>query len=370
MDTFTSREELGDCCLKPAKPKLTLLGLPREMRDRIFEVALVETIRWERRHKYNCPHCPRTSHELEYPTFQVEHRPSSIHYCRCYVRSSLNLLLVNRQVNAEAARIFWKNNTFCFKSMTEFSHDLGEALRPEYREMIQHISFGDHSCWVSKTQVFEDFWNTLLRCTGLRTLELHFNAITAPMLSSQESCRYFLRMKTELANLKSVKWLCYGPLMIDMIHPMPEVNGPNASDIEAKPRIYPDLIYWETTKEVDLERLNNDEDVERNNTAFARDFINLLTRAMDTYLFEESPTAIRLHPEYRKLCKCLPDGLNDRDNERTLDMEDASVATVWFYGIPLSRETVMHNAKLRGEDEQTGLEQLSGSSNMAREERP
>lgn len=352
MDASTSHQQLGE----PVKPKLTLLGLPRELRDLIFEVTLVETIRWDRRHRYDCSHCPRTSLELEYPSFNTTHRPGSRHYCRCRIRSSLNLLLVSRQVNAEAAQVFWKKNTFCFMSMAEFGHDIGEALRPEYREMIRHISFVDHSPSASEeSPVFRSFWDALLRCTGLRTLELFFTSVSAQGLSSQKRCEQFLRMKTELAHLKSVKWICFGPLSISTTLPHP---------------VYPELIYWETTKEINLEALKDEDDVERDNREFCVVFVKRVTDAMDAHIFEETPGASSLDPELGKLCKCFPNGLNDQHDKEKIDMEDGSVAVVRFYGLPLSLETLTHNARLRGEEEQTGLEEVSGSSNMAGVEQP
>lgn len=332
METCTTLQELGNR-LKPWKPELTLLGLPSEIRELIFEATLVETIKWDRRHRYDCFDCPRTSQELEYPTFHSNQLPGCRHYCKCRTRTSLNLLLVNRQVNAETAPVFWKKNTFCFMSMTEFAHDIGDRLRPEYREIIRHISFVDYSPARSLgPPVFRRFWDALLRCTGLRTLELSDASIAAEGLSSQERCRPFLRMGSELASLRSVKWLCYGPLSI-----VTTVKHP----------IYPEMIYWETTKEIDLEALKDEDDVERSNREFKVNFVKRVKDAMDANIFEEAPGAIQADPELGKLIKCFPHGLNDRHNKEVLDLGDDGVADVRFYGLPLSTKTLMHNTKMR-----------------------
>ncbi|KUI69061.1 hypothetical protein VM1G_04316 [Cytospora mali] len=351
MDTFTHLKQLIDH-VEPNKP--TLLSLPQELRDHIFELILVEPMRWGRRHKHDCPRCPRTSHELESPLFLDDQRSDSNHQCRCHSRSALNLLLVNHQIHAEAALTFWRMNKLCFRSMTEFNHDVGKVLRPECRKLLQHISFVDRETVFSIRQPFDKFWNTLLQCTGLRTLELSFKPTTSRLVR-KDIYKYVLRMKAELPNLRSVKWIYIGSFIVSLNHPNHDFNGHHGTTGGPERDLH--MAWWQTTKEVDLETLKDEEDVKRSNREFTGDFLRLVRRAMDAKILQKSPRCDLANcPRHFKY---LPDGLNDRHNEAILEIEDGSVATVRFYGLPLSPETVVDNAKLRGEKEPDVLEQLS-----------
>ncbi|KUI61659.1 hypothetical protein VP1G_11308 [Cytospora mali] len=339
MDTFIHLKQLIDY-VEPEKP--SLLSLPQELRDHIFELILVEPMRWGRRHKHDCPRCPRTSHELESPLFLDDRRSDSDHQCRCHARSALNLLLVNRQIHAEAALTFWRTNKFCFRSMTEFNHDVGKVLRPECRKSIHHVSFVDRETVFSIRQPFDKFWNTLLQCTGLRTLELSFKPTTSHLVR-QDIYKYIIRMRA----------------------PQPEVVQMDLYRLLHKRDLY--MAWWQTTKEVDLETLDDEEYVKRSHREFTGKFLRLVRRAMDVQILQKSPRCdLSNCPRHFKY---LPAGLNDRHNEELLEIEDGSVATVRFYGLPLSPETVVDNAKLRGE-EPAVLEQLStyGSSGTACED--
>ncbi|RYP83831.1 hypothetical protein DL770_005301 [Monosporascus sp. CRB-9-2] len=55
----------------------------------------------------------------------------------------MQLLLVNRGVQADAARVFWGFNVFSFNGSAQFARDVGLNLRPEYRNLIRHVVIYD-----------------------------------------------------------------------------------------------------------------------------------------------------------------------------------------------------------------------------------
>lgn len=320
--------------------KTNFMDLSRELRDNIYEFALIETDKWDRRHKYNCSHCPRFRNEIETPLFLTGNWQG----CRCRARTSLNLLLVNRQVNAEAAPIFWKNNTFCFTSMLQLTRDIGRTLRPENREMIRNISFIDHTDTLVNKYECQRFWDTLMQCTGLRELEFHF--VTSIGLLTREDRKNFYRLKKKLPSLEKVRWVINGPLIFLSMDSGPVLEGIST---EYKPTWHHDPAWWEVKQEVDLAALKGENDVLRSHKRLTKSFAQLVEEAMSARSFGKVPISARLAPGQRKLFKCLSDDLSDRNQEQELKLKDGQVATVRYYGLPLSHETLVRNARLRGQ---------------------
>lgn len=323
--------------------RLTLLGLPPELRDHILSFALVETIKWERRHKSHCASGPRTSTEIEYPPFLLEETRDRTRHCRCIARSSLDVLIVSRQLYAEGAHIFWTKNTFCFKSMAEFSRTVGRTLRPGTRKMIRHISLvGYGASSPSEPNAFDGFWASMLQCTGLRTLELDPNTVSARGSRQGGSpciLGHFLRMKTELPHLRSVRWVCAGSFWTSVGNPLQFGLHPMS----------PQTAIWETTKTVDVQALEAEADVQRSKRDF-ENFAARVGRALQAKILEMVFGVQSSEP------KPLPGGDNDSNDQEAWRLEDGSVATLRFYGLPLSRGDARRENKRRNEEDEFGVE--------------
>ncbi|OLN81938.1 hypothetical protein CCHL11_08621 [Colletotrichum chlorophyti] len=177
-----------------------LLGLPLELRNLIYYHALVSPPKYSRHHLPDCHYRynhTRTSIEpaaclvLE-PTFEANERHriypwDDVIQCRCAKRTTLNLLLANRQVHHEAAPVFWSRNVFVFEHPDEFTLIIGSRLRPAYRRLLRHVYIASAEPWdtapKTTTNLFSEqeslekpiprwlqFWGALNQCKALRTL--------------------------------------------------------------------------------------------------------------------------------------------------------------------------------------------------------
>ncbi|RYP43725.1 hypothetical protein DL768_009748 [Monosporascus sp. mg162] len=100
----------------------------------------------------------------------------------------MHLLLVNRGVQADAARVFWGFNVFSFNGSAQFAREVGLNLRPEYRSLIRHVVIYDtrqdfvikgEACWVYMAEEYclyrhipSRVWDTIFSCDMLQTLEI------------------------------------------------------------------------------------------------------------------------------------------------------------------------------------------------------
>ncbi|KAK4959794.1 hypothetical protein LTR10_002682 [Elasticomyces elasticus] len=138
------------------KRRTNLLGLPRELRDVIYEYALVQPSYWDKPHE---PQCPLIDLEKawQWPVYRtwyetvdeiVDNRSipgtpidqvtrmnpltdGQVNGCfnaGCHSRLGINLRLANRQVFTETEDIFWTKNTFCYSDPVMMVHDLADCV--------------------------------------------------------------------------------------------------------------------------------------------------------------------------------------------------------------------------------------------------
>jgi len=126
---------------------LSFLDLPGEIRTRIYKMALVfesiETQTWfsPPNHMVSCAKFTRSDRiwcPYHYKVWQDTVRPT------------LGLLRVNKQINAEAASVFYGQNEFRFTSrsgrdvLEAFCRTIGEANTMRLAKITHHITFDNH----------------------------------------------------------------------------------------------------------------------------------------------------------------------------------------------------------------------------------
>ncbi|KAK1637646.1 hypothetical protein BDP81DRAFT_405694 [Colletotrichum phormii] len=143
--------------IRSQKGLFSLCQLPIDIRDLIYEFALVEPKRRDIEHTPDCSGYSKSFKYLEPPAFLlkdivISEEPHRLFWdldgfywpreplCRCDQRKGLGLLLASKQVHAEAAPIFWSKNTFSFLSGYEVITALNHLLRPKYRDLVSSIS--------------------------------------------------------------------------------------------------------------------------------------------------------------------------------------------------------------------------------------
>ncbi|KAK7947994.1 uncharacterized protein PG986_008880 [Apiospora aurea] len=109
------------------RPKtFPFLRLPREIRDLIYELVLVEPPNHQRRHVATCSAASLTPSSPEIPPFVTEAKAPfpgfpAFDGCRCANRSHLAVLLTNRQAYEEGSRVLWTKNVFSFHTIDSFN---------------------------------------------------------------------------------------------------------------------------------------------------------------------------------------------------------------------------------------------------------
>ncbi|KAM4054624.1 hypothetical protein HRG_014923 [Hirsutella rhossiliensis] len=201
-------------CTYSRPRKVSLVDLPYDILDRIYNFVLVEDPRWEKEHKLGCRFKLNSAVKFESPPFllgetRVSISPPTIqtaNSCSCAKRKGLGLLLTNRAIHLDASRIFWSKNIFCFLSGWEFAITVGHKLRPEYCDYLQFISivspdekrFPRH-LWMTQgckiDKAVPGFWDVILRCKGLRLLEI-------PSLYLRQEGNYFNILAHKLTHLR------------------------------------------------------------------------------------------------------------------------------------------------------------------------
>ncbi|KAH8881907.1 hypothetical protein GQ53DRAFT_466187 [Thozetella sp. PMI_491] len=195
------------------------LTLPRELRDEIYLLALVEPAKWDRQHRPLCQYFPKR-HDETTACALVPDDYRQKGGCDCFRRAPLTLLLANRHVYEEAAPLFWSRNTFCWSDVPNFYREVGSILRPGYRRLIRHISLLDirelHESRDSRVYMCEDMgqwellWGALGQCTALRTLEISPGRVAeylekrSPALGQQAAPG--LETLEKLVHLERVVW--------------------------------------------------------------------------------------------------------------------------------------------------------------------
>lgn len=171
--------------------KIGVHHLPREVGLLIYEFALTEPPRWDKRHNIECQFKPENTEDPEEPPFvqtQVALHgkrwiPRSTSPCSCAKRGGLSLLLTCREISEAATPIFWSKNTFCFLDAVDFL-GVARGLRSTSLERIRHISIMNpdpsghpqHINWKPASQkdfnYMRKFWEALTWCKGLEQLEM------------------------------------------------------------------------------------------------------------------------------------------------------------------------------------------------------
>ncbi|GJC93260.1 ribosomal protein l32 [Colletotrichum higginsianum] len=179
---------------RPRRRGILFMQLPREVRDQIYEYSLVEPQRHEISHESGCFYKSTQSLRWEPPAFLLKnvvicenpYRLVTESACDCDKRKCISLLLANRQIHAEAAPVFWSQNTFCFLSAFEVIVALRHNLRHQYRNLVTEICVMSPADNGAPLHVSLDrsipndacptdwplFWHTICNCAGLRTLQI------------------------------------------------------------------------------------------------------------------------------------------------------------------------------------------------------
>ncbi|ROW13169.1 hypothetical protein VPNG_04879 [Cytospora leucostoma] len=187
--------------------------------------------------------------------------------------------------------------------------------------MIRHMSLvGYGASSPLKASVFDRFWSFLLQCTGLRTLELDPNTVSARETRQWESTcilGHFLRMKTELPHLESVKWVYAGSFWISVGNPLQFGLYP----------VLPQIRIWETAKTVNFKALESEADVLRSKRDF-ENFAARMGRALQARISE------MVFGVQSSVPNPLPGMYNGSHGQEAFKLEDGSVATLRLHGLP------------------------------------
>ncbi|OHF01752.1 hypothetical protein CORC01_02943 [Colletotrichum orchidophilum] len=219
--------------VRPRKGLLDFMQFPPEIRSLIYEFALVEPKRHDIDHKPSCMiRRYATRHNLFHPppfllqNVSISSDPPRLvterlanDLCNCNKRAGMALLQTGRQVHAEAAPIFWSQNSFCFLSGYEAITALNHLLRPQYRDLVtsvsvmgpnfqgrpQHVQFADGT--EHGPVPWSEFWEAVSKCRNL-------NAVNVPTVALQFPTRFH-----QLAMQRST-------LRVKLIDLIPFAKGP------------------------------------------------------------------------------------------------------------------------------------------------
>lgn len=338
------------------EPRKGLLGLPRELRDIIYNMVLVEPAKWERRHSALCDLCPRNIVTFERPAFDGD---SS---CKCASRCNMGLLLANRQIHRETAPIFWSQNKFCFDTPPQFAKDVGSNLRQEYVELLQQVSilrvtWNDYQLdwlpWWERDQVIVNtesvaMWSTLFRCSGLRTLEMGnecFLGMRYTVSADYDFTGFVPRLREELPHLEE---FALSSIFAYDVNPKTSPMDPDLSLWDVPPISQRHVVYVKAQKTLDLANVTTAAEAKEALRAFNTNFMVHVKFGLETTLFGVAPSDFstdqsNLHyPGY-----ALANDLNDRNTSHSLKLRDGTVVSVRLLGLPLSQQTRLRHVKER-----------------------
>lgn len=207
----------------PSHHHFNFLGLPGELRNQIYRLTLTtDPPRLYRQHKHSCIWCTRDPDGPQ--NRMVDDLGRTLPGCRCWARRGLALLLANRKIHEEAAPIFWAENHFSFEGFKSFIRLVGGSLRPQYRQMIPHVTIYldpgrkydgvqrmDTPMYLHMDFPPARFWDVLFECKGLRTLEIPPYRRGCPWSSTNQrlvdaELASWDRLTSELPNLMTFSW--------------------------------------------------------------------------------------------------------------------------------------------------------------------
>ncbi|KAJ9158140.1 hypothetical protein NKR19_g3610 [Coniochaeta hoffmannii] len=342
------------------EPRRGFLGLPRELRDVIYALVVIEPSKWERRHSALCDLCPRDMSTYERPVFD-DGSTSKCATCRCKSRRNMGLLLANRQIHRETAAMFWSQNTFCFDTATQFGEEVGPKLRQEYLELLQHVSilrvtWQDYQMewfWRQDRQRIDRggaaMWHALLRCVGLRTVEMATENVFRPAhfddRSPHDFTSFIPQLKKRLPNLQE---FALAGLIVYDVNPMTSRFDTELDWCAAPPIAKRRLLYVKARKPLDLGKITTAIEVKEALRSFRTNFMVHVKFALETTLLGVDENDFSTDPNDPSASGyALVESLNDNDTFHKLKLRDDTVATVRLLGLPISQQTRIRHVKER-----------------------
>lgn len=314
------------------------LALPGELRNYIYRLTLTtDPAMLDREHKYSCYWCTWDPDEPQNPMYDANHQ--KLPGCRCWAREGLALLLANRQINEEAAPMFWAENHFSFRGYDNFIHLVGTALRPRYRQMIPHVTIcSDPRGMDNLRRPPIGLWDTLFQCKGLRTLEIPaFTSLVPDFTNGRQrlleaeyaACN---RFASELPNLTTFCWMY----------------------LTGDPTESPDAISYPytVTKHMDAKALTTDKfslyDMLADRSFWWAMCRTAFPRAPCYAAVDDALVSTGRPHEYR-----YTGGMTGRNNMFGATHFEAMPATwtVKYHLLPLSPETIARNSVLKARDQ-------------------
>ncbi|KAK2595048.1 hypothetical protein QQS21_007238 [Conoideocrella luteorostrata] len=335
----------------PRPKKLTFRHLPYEIRKRIYELALIEPLRWKKTHEPNCPHKPTNKTDIEIPPFlqtnvwlyPSPHRIATDTKCSCAKRKGLSLLQTCRQISLEASPMFWSGNTFCFLSGWEFVIAVGHQLRSEQRKIIRSISLlGDDGkswqlprvryLWRCSSVYLGPFWDLLLECEALEHLEMPQDPLKR---TPSDVLQKMASSGTKLRHLTLAQFIpYYGNLYRGRLF-LPGLNYGRGG-----------ATYVKCSRRVSWEDFKSEESL----TELLRDLEYNFRVHVDTAVKIQFLGAELSRLEFwRHTFKLAPD-LNEHSSVRQVVLPTGEKTAVEFFGLPISgatrRKVVKHKIAL------------------------
>jgi hypothetical protein len=341
--------------------KLGLLHVPREVQLLIYEFALIECPKWEKRHISECRYKPSDINCTEilpflnlsiniWQTMDGEFKQNVGNHCNCAKRTGLGLLGVSREIHHLAAPIFWSQNTFCFLDAMEFLATVGHRLRDESRNHLRSISilnpdatgFSNHvslpySLSRSKANM-QAFWSTVSKCKQLSNLELPPPYIK-PALFSFAHWDLLAEHLTELAAVRFSYLLPYINMNSGWGSPSqfryfsPSYRNPGQQDVFVRCSRTVPLRQRSWTSEAAAEFYR---EMELN-------FKIHVDTIVKTKYLNASPERLA---HYQETFKLLP-GLDEHHRTHRITLPTGENTTIKFYGLPISKKTRIKQARKR-----------------------
>ncbi|KAF9871138.1 hypothetical protein CkaCkLH20_11307 [Colletotrichum karsti] len=370
----------------PQPRKLGFLHLPREIRNHIYEHALVDPVaRWDKRHSIGCKFKTFNPAEAEPPPFVLSQitlhaNPFSMHQyysCGCGKRSGHHLLQSSRRIHEEASPIFWSRNRFCFLDLREFmliSQNLVSSIQHEY---IRYISIMPPGTSGTSLHIVYDgvrvnnwgwcwplFWKEISLFKNLRELEVEPVSVSDEGFSVTSEWVEFImssmpELKVQLVDLYS---FCEGLYLYT----------PTVSEKDDK--LHRSTIYAKMSYPLIPGSNYHPETGECLNLALselyrrtARDMLDKYTdveEAIALCFFEADPSDRDNWEDYWK----IREGFDEFHDQLRVTLRDGSALDFQFYGLPSSKETESHaNQQKKSRDiKQIAFNGLTVAQNEAR----
>jgi hypothetical protein len=357
------------------QPRKGFLGLPRELRELIYELVLVEPPKWERRHKSTCDHAPSNTTQFETPPFNTWElcQCRLDRGCDCALRS-VGLLAVNRRIHAEAAPVFWTRNVFSFATAEQFAQSMGK-FREESRRLIRHVSIlGVH--WELHQKAWPDtcyhwelsmgtraMWTRLRQLPGLRTLEVGVEKLYCPeWVDDYDGDDSEEEDDSEEPFRNYAEWLVtnreFWPRLEEFAFARMLVydGNPRTSrrDILTWEMPYVEkrrLVHVKARQVLDLGGIDSKAKAQQAAVKFRTNYLVHVKHALETTLFGVAESDFTTSDELDLPFKYeLREGMNESHARQELKLRDGSVATVQLLGLPVCKQTAIRYAKERRRD--------------------